>query len=321
MITAASLAFLLLPAAGVRAVPSRGSIEAEIEKIGQEISRLDEEYNVARIKLSKIESQIRDAQSQKAKADQHLGTLKQRSSERAAAVYRIGTPKLFMLLLRAQSLREFSQKMSVLSAVNSWETEMMEELSLADERADRITTSLRGDLASRRAVLKSIESKKRALEMKIAHQKNLLARIDAGSAARSHRARRVEVPAVDLGSLPVSGAARIAVQAAYEQIGKPYQYGAAGPNSFDCSGLTMYVWGRAGVSIPHATRAQYGAVKHVSRAQLQPGDLVFYFGSWRHAGLYIGGGRMIHSVHPGVRVRIDSIDYMSGFTGGGRPGV
>jgi cell wall-associated NlpC family hydrolase len=322
VLTATFTFLFVVPTLGASAAPSRASIQEEIDKLGQQVSRLDEDYNLARIKLTNIESQIRDTQSRKAKAESTLGTLRERNSQRAAAVYRVGTPKVFMILLRAQSLRDFSRKMSVLSAVNSWEISQIEELQVAHERADRITTSLRSDLASRKDVLRSIESKKRALELTIAHQRNLLARIDASAAARTIRVpKRVVKPAIDFASLPTSPMARIAVQAAYEQIGKPYRYGAAGPNAFDCSGLTMYVWGRAGVSLPHATYAQYQATKRVARSDLQPGDIVYYFGEWRHAGLYIGGGRMIHSVHPGVNVRIDSIDYMTGYKGAGRPGV
>ena len=75
---------------------------------------------------------------------------------------------------------------------------------------------------------------------------------------------------------PASSAAAVAVQVALEQVGKPYDWAGAGPNSFDCSGLVMYAWAHAGVSLPHYSVAQYEDTTRISASQLQPGDLVFY---------------------------------------------
>ena len=96
----------------------------------------------------------------------------------------------------------------------------------------------------------------------------------------------------------------IVLAVARAQIGKPYHWGSNGPNSFDCSGFTQFVWKAAGVSLPHNSGAQYGATKHVSQKDAKPGDLVFSRG---HVGLYIGGGQMIHAPHTGARVRIEAI--------------
>lgn len=318
---AVTLPVLISSSAAVQAAPSRASIQERIEELGQEISRLDEDYNVARLKVSSLEGQIRDTEYKAAQADEDLVVLRKKTSERAAALYRVGAPKTFSVLLTAESFRDFQHKMTVLSAVNTWEVSIMEDLEIADQKAARLTESLRSDAAQRRTTLKALGAKRAELDLKIAQQRNLLARSDAAAAARVTKTIKTPRPTIDFANLPASPRARIAVQTAYEQIGKPYRYGAAGPNSFDCSGLTMFVWGRAGVSIPHGTRAQYNATKRVARADLQPGDIVYYFGQWRHAGLYIGGGKMIHSVHPGVNVRIDSIDYISGYAGAGRPGV
>ncbi|MCK9899159.1 glycoside hydrolase [Parafrankia colletiae] len=117
-----------------------------------------------------------------------------------------------------------------------------------------------------------------------------------------------------------SGGAARAVQEAHAQLGKPYVWGGEGPNSFDCSGLTQWVWGKAGVGIPHYTGDQWTAGRHVSRAELIPGDLVFFGADLYHVGLYIGGDQMIHAPRTGEVIRIEDV-WWSSFQGGVRPGA
>jgi cell wall-associated NlpC family hydrolase len=120
------------------------------------------------------------------------------------------------------------------------------------------------------------------------------------------------------GHSPASGA-DLAIAYARAQLGKPYQWGGAGPNSFDCSGLTMMAWEQAGVYFPHLAQAQYDMTARVSIADLLPGDLVFYGtpNNVYHVGLYIGSGDMIDAPATGQDVSIQSI-YWDGLLGGGR---
>ena len=112
---------------------------------------------------------------------------------------------------------------------------------------------------------------------------------------------------------PPSGA-QLAIDYARAQLGKPYEWGAAGPGSFDCSGLTMRAWQQAGVSLPHWSVAQARMVTRVSYAQLRPGDLIFWSDNGQasgtyHVGLYIGAGKMIHAPRPGKVVEIQNVFY------------
>jgi cell wall-associated NlpC family hydrolase len=114
-------------------------------------------------------------------------------------------------------------------------------------------------------------------------------------------------------SAPASSSAAIAVRAALEQVGKPYQWAGAGPNSFDCSGLVMYAWAQAGVSLPHYSVAQYEDTTRISASQLEPGDLVFYdTGSGAepgHVTIYIGNGQIVTADSPGTVVRVEVVDW------------
>lgn len=104
---------------------------------------------------------------------------------------------------------------------------------------------------------------------------------------------------------------------AKSQVGKSYVYGAAGPSSFDCSGLTMMAWSQSGVSLPHSSSAQYSSGPHISESELQPGDLVFYYSPISHVGIYIGNGMIVHASNPRTGVTTASVTSMP-FMGGRR---
>jgi cell wall-associated NlpC family hydrolase len=109
---------------------------------------------------------------------------------------------------------------------------------------------------------------------------------------------------VNIPAIPGSGKAADALRAALTKLGDPYVWGAAGPTTFDCSGLTMWAYAQVGINLPHFTGSQWNAGTHVSRDQLQPGDLVFFYSDLHHMGMYIGNGMMVHAPHTGDVVRI-----------------
>ncbi len=106
---------------------------------------------------------------------------------------------------------------------------------------------------------------------------------------------------------PTSPGAATAVRAALSQVGKAYQFAAAGPDAYDCSGLTMWAWAQAGVSLPHYSKAQWESLNHVPMNALQPGDLIFFYASVSHVGIYIGNGQMVDAANPALGVRVTGI--------------
>ena len=119
-----------------------------------------------------------------------------------------------------------------------------------------------------------------------------------------------EAGPTDTGPTNASGAAATAIAFAKDQIGDPYVYGATGPDSWDCSGLTSGAYGAAGVSLPRSSSAQAGVGTSVSTSSMAPGDLVFYYSPISHVGIYLGGGQLIHAPHSGSSVEITSVDSM-----------
>jgi cell wall-associated NlpC family hydrolase len=119
---------------------------------------------------------------------------------------------------------------------------------------------------------------------------------------------------------PVSSMAGIAVNAAMGQLGVSYRFAAESPGvAFDCSGLTKFAWGQAGVYLPHQSGAQYGSIPHVSQSEIQPGDLIFYKSPIGHVAIYIGGGSMIHAPATGQVVKVAAVNWAK-VVGIGRPG-
>ncbi|MBA3233142.1 MAG: C40 family peptidase [Propionibacteriales bacterium] len=172
------------------------------------------------------------------------------------------------------------------------EAELDQKIDDAQELLDGLKQAERQRLARRQAA----EAEAAAAEAAVAQ---------AAAAPRPSRSQtRVDVSDATVPDVPASGRAAIAVQTALAQVGDAYVYGAAGPDSFDCSGLTMYAWRAAGVSISHASSAQPGAGTQVSLSSLMPGDLVFYYSPISHVGMYIGNGQLVHAANPSRPVEI-----------------
>jgi cell wall-associated NlpC family hydrolase len=112
-----------------------------------------------------------------------------------------------------------------------------------------------------------------------------------------------------------------AVTVALSEVGKPYVYGAVGPSGFDCSGLTEYAYGQAGISLPHNTVQQFEVTAHIGAAQLQPGDLVFFYSGLSHVGVYLGNGQMVDAPHSGASVRVEAIQWFGPITGASDPAL
>jgi cell wall-associated NlpC family hydrolase len=130
-------------------------------------------------------------------------------------------------------------------------------------------------------------------------------------------AKQADPPAVDVPA--TSPGAATAVRAALSQLGLPYRFAASSPGAaFDCSGLTMWAWGQAGVSLPHFAAAQYAMLPHVARDELQPGDLVFFYSDLSHVGIYIGNGQFVHAPRTGDVVKISPLAGRN-FVGAARP--
>jgi cell wall-associated NlpC family hydrolase len=186
------------------------------------------------------------------------------------------------------------------------------DLRAAQEQLNSLRAEQRRLLAQRAAAQRRLAELAAERERAAEQRRAAAAEQQRAAGQRSTRStRQASTPARTTSNPPpVSGRAGTAVQFAYAQLGDRYVYGGTGPNGWDCSGLTMMAWRAAGVALPHSARGQYARGTRVSRSQLKPGDLVFFYSPIHHVGIAIGGGRIIHAPNPSRRVEIAPISWM-----------
>ncbi|MGW3851405.1 C40 family peptidase, partial [Streptomyces fagopyri] len=213
---------------------------------------------------------------------------------------------------------DFLDKASAMDQLSSQQVESLKKVQakqreLAQQRQE--ASAKLKDLSDTRAELKK---KKQEVQGKLASAQKLLnsltAKEKAALAAQDQERATRASERVDLSnSKAASGRAGAAYAAAQGMIGRPYVYGATGPSSFDCSGLTSWAYAQAGVSIPRTSESQANIGTRIySQSDLQVGDLVFFFGDLHHVALYAGGGQVLHAPRTGTVVRYESMSTIGG---------
>jgi peptidoglycan DL-endopeptidase CwlO len=328
-------------------------LEAEIQANGDKIAALGEQYNGAVLAYNNATAAVVDAHRRLVTAQRQAGRLSALVSIRAAVLYQgAQDPASILPSTNITSVNELSvrTKYGALATGNDEQLiaelqRSQEDLRLERQRLDRRVAAAKGKrdfIALARSQVEQANANEQQLLSQVKGELATLiaqrqARIDAevkASLAALARARSNQggsqgggssVPSSSVGgdqipSLPApSGRAAAAISFAEDQLGKPYQYAGTGPNSYDCSGLTMSAWGAAGVSMPHYSGAQYEMFPHVPLSQLEPGDLIFWGpGGSEHVAMYIGGGLQIAATHTGDYVRIQPVG--SNPVGAARPG-
>ena len=235
------------------------------------------------------------------------------------------------MLFGAASFEDFAATWDFLNQQNQTESKSVAELKTLHSAAQTAKAQLVSAQAQAKKVYATMKGRKDYIDSQLAARKKFLRGIEseiaaleaAEQAARAAAARSYGGGSGGRGTgwdwgnparAPRSGV----VQIAMKYLGSPYQWAASGPKRFDCSGFTMFVYAQVGVRLPHSSRAQIGYGERVGRANLKPGDLVFFGNPIHHVGMYIGGGKMIHAPHTGDVVSIDSIDR-GNYAGACRP--
>lgn len=293
--------------------PSVSDIEKQIDEAWNKLEPVIEKHNAARQDLAAKRKQaaalarrIKPLELQIQLAMDKVGDLAVRAykGEETSAVNAIltsGSPDTFvnqLELLDQFARRQHSDVQTVL--------DLRQKLAAQKEPLDRLVAQLTQTEAE-------LAAKKRQIDAEIDRLQKL--RLVAYGNSTSLGSLR---PAPCPTTYP-PGAAGKAVTFACSQIGKPYVWGADGPSSYDCSGLTMAAWAKGGVYLPHNAARQRRASPYVSRSDLRPGDLVFYYSDLHHVGMYVGGGWIVHAPHSGDVVRMKRIDN-GPINSYGRPG-
>jgi cell wall-associated NlpC family hydrolase len=336
-LVAASSLLAVMPGAVAEPRPTLRQAQIRVAALHHEAEAATERYDQTRLQMAEVQRELRQVTKRLNKAKTEVGGMQAAMGQMAAASYKSGGVDMAMQLVLADDPQAFLQQATALDQLTRRQGVTLRRITAGRQQLaqDRLAVDQQRDRLA--ALQAKLGAEKRTIEDRIARAESVLASLRAADRARLEAARRAAIsdalaargdgPRASRGGRtggggtytgPASGRAAIAVQTAYAQLGDPYVYGASGPNSFDCSGLTMYAWRAAGVSLPHSSSAQYGSGPHVSRSNLQPGDLVFFYSPISHVGIYIGGGKMIDAPHPGLTVRITAISQLP-YSGAVRP--
>jgi len=320
------------------AAPDLEQVRMKVMDLESKAESATERFNESRNELQEVRRQL-DALKAKVKRERRemreiLGAV----DDLARAAYTSGGLDTSLQVLLSEDPNEFLAQAAALDAVQRGQASALRktatarlrlaqsEAAVLDKEArakdlrDRMKES-KGEandrLAEAERILANLEEKERQRLAQLAREEREAARAAAVAAQAE-----LNSSSSAGGGFTGSGRAAKAVMYALSQVGDRYVAAAAGPNSFDCSGLTMTAWRQAGVSLPHYSRSQYSVTRRVPLSQAQPGDLVFYFGrGTHHVGMYIGSGKMVHAANPRTGVVVSNILgpwYSSRFSGIGR---
>ena len=318
------------------AAPSREEVqraEARLDQLNQEFSLLVERYNQAQIRLQDVQGRLAEVRTQAERAAAAADRAVARLNASAARAY-TGVGSQIATLFEATSIADFSDRLEFIGSIAQADADLALGAELARQDARWTAEELAATAEERRDVLEQIGRNRDMIESRVAEARDLYETLDreyhealAAQQAAQEAAQNDDVSGgggFTPSPIPPPPAPNPAVgavlEAAYSVLGTPYQFGGSSPETgFDCSGFTMWAWSHAGVYLPHSSAAQYSSLPHVSREDVQPGDLLFFYSPISHVGMYVGGGQMIHSPHTGSVVSVVSV-YWDSFVGASRPG-
>jgi peptidoglycan DL-endopeptidase CwlO len=321
----------LLSPASARAEPTVAQKRAEADRVMGQIEAIDAElghaveaFNAARIRLDGVKAEQRVNARRLEIARANFRRAQATLEQRLVALYTSNQESALAVLLGASSIEELVSRVDAIDRVSEQDARIVREVSAFRAEVKRREAELKRARAEQERIVADLAAQRAAIEEQLAERRRLLSAIKDEiaeiQAAEAERQRRLQAQAEQRlstsssgggggggGGNPPPGNYGGVVGIAMQYLGIPYRWGGASPSTgFDCSGFVMYVFAQVGVSLPHNAAMQYGYGSPVSRANLQPGDLVFFNGLG-HNGIYIGGNQFIHSPHTGDVVKISSL--------------
>ena len=304
---------------------TKAQVIAKLHGLAKSSEQLSEQLNQAKIDIATAQRQVVTDTRAADLAQQHLRTAQQQLAISLASQYKSASFSRTVALLSSNSTENYLQTVQTMNLLTEHQSEVATMAANAISTANAATAKAKAAVTAANQKQAQLTKRQQALKAEVSKYQALLATLTAAERVRyfnptppPSQAAVIQVFSSSGGT--GSGNANTAVQAARAQLGKPYEWGAAGPNSYDCSGLTMYAWGQAGVSLPHSAADQQGIGTSVAQSDLQPGDLVFFGSPAYHVAIYIGDGMIIHAPTSGDVVKIVSLSSMPDYAGARRVG-
>ncbi|MEU7558921.1 C40 family peptidase [Streptomyces eurythermus] len=300
--------------------PTPSQVKARVAALYREAEAATEKYDGAKEEADAAQRRLSALQDETARRQQRLNTVRNALGSIAAAQYRDGAIAPAWQLALSSDPDRYLDGAALAERAGDRQAAAVSQVRRQLREIERLRGAARVEVKSLRSRQAELRRHKKTVTGKLDEARRLLARLsprqrDAITGAPAERVSRSAAdprePLERAGSVPApSGRAAMAVAYAYGKLGSPYVWGATGPNAFDCSGLVQAAYRAAGLSLPRTSYAQIDAGRRISRSELRPGDLVFFYPGISHVGIYVGGGRMIHAPNPSAPVRLDPIGQM-----------
>ncbi len=307
LVTICSVALALVAALGpglpARAAPSPADIENQIDAAWNQLEPTIEQYDKVHGQLQDTQTKIDTLQKQINPLQMQIDLAMSRVGAVSSDLYKMGPGSRTLALINTGNAATFAEQMGTLDVLAyNQQQQVAGVAALVDtfNAQKKPLDDLKAQLAAQDA---DLAAKKDSIQKQLDDLQKLRLAAYGANGPPLGNLRLGPCPAQYFGDKGSQAARK-----ACSLIGKPYVFGAAGPTGYDCSGLTLTAWAAAGVTLGHYTGWQWTEGKPVSRAQLRPGDLVFYFSDLHHESIYVGGNYVVHAPHTGDEVRMAPLD-------------
>jgi len=310
-LAAVAAALVLVPAAGSVALtsapqPTLSALVAQAKQLEFQINALSEQYDSLRIQLTRAQADALIAKRAATRTQSALALGQQAIAQLAAENYMNAGLDPTLQALVAGNPEQFLAQAATMTEIDQASGDRVSALSNVAAQALREQQTAEQQVTAVNALQAQLGTKKQAIE----------AKIDVVNSAAMKQAMAIftqtgQYPDITIPTANTVGAQ--ALQAALTKRGDPYVWGAAGPSAFDCSGLVVWAYAQEGITLPHFTGDQWNSGMHVSRSDLEPGDLVFFYPDISHVGIYLGDGLMVDAPDFGETVQVQPVfwaDYV-----------
>ncbi len=291
--------------------PTVREVQRKVEKLRDAAEKASEQFNDTREELKSINVRLKAARVKLTRQQASLGKAKAKVGQLASETYRRGQLSTLDLMLGDDPDNALAQA-GYLPSLGERQARAMNQLAAGEKELAAIEAEIKAQQTKAEASKKRLAATRATVKKRLRQADAQLQTLTASQRGGLNRAGQSDgIPAgagngfcTGRGAGAPSSAAKAAIAFACNQLGESYYWAAAGPDSWDCSGLTMAAYASAGVSLPHSSRLQAGYGTSVSTSAMLPGDLVFFHSPISHVGIYLGGGLMVHAPSSGSVVRV-----------------
>jgi len=305
-------------AAPTTSLQSRQQVETKIEKLDTQISNIMGDIQESEDKIKELNNDIAKVQNEIKISENKIADEQELFNDRVRAMYMSGADSYVGVLLESEGLSDFIERIESIRTIISYDQNIMDKLKTEQETLETKKAAINAENEKIKVARTENQQKLTALNKDKQDLDKLL--VSLGSYSSGGTSKSVATSLSNINSIrnstqsyvPSRGSASISSNAivAYSSnfLGTPYRWGANGPNAFDCSGFTSYVFRHFGISLPRTASGQQSVGVAVSRSELKPGDLVFFGSPAHHVGIYVGDGCYIHSPRTGDVVKVSPLD-------------